>query len=196
MIGKHVDNFPVSVTDFSIQKNQTVISILNFVKNKLPQFAKEFKQVDSGLYWEDDITQELLSFFSDQARTENFLFRFHEKKGVDVTIHASPHQIASKPIFMIEAKRLDKTHYDYVNNPNGGIERLKREQEDFDFDLNQAAILGYIQDHNKEYWLPKINSWIDTNIQKETDIVWSKQDKLKENDPISDYISKLAISLF
>jgi len=190
MIGKEAKHIAPIINDFSIQKNQTVVSILNFVKNKLPQFAEEFKQAESGLYKEDDITQELLSFFDDHARSENFLFRFHEKKGIDITILASPHQIASKPIFMIEAKRLEKTHYDYVNIPNGGIERLKREQEGFDYNLNQAAILGYIQDHDKSYWFSKINKWIDANIEKETDIVWSKQDKLTSNEPVSDYFSK------
>ncbi|TRX71716.1 hypothetical protein [Carboxylicivirga sp. M1479] len=190
MIGKEVKHNAPIINDFSIPANQTIVSILNFIKNKAPLFAKSFKATKSNICYEDDITQELLSFFSDHARKENFLFRFHEKKGIDITIHVSPYQVASKPIFMIEAKRLEKAHYDYVNNPNGGIERLKREQDGFDHALNHAAILGYIQDHDRNYWLSKINKWIDLNIQKETDIVWSEQDKLVSNLPQSDYISK------
>ncbi len=189
MIGKDLKNSAPNINDFSIPANQTIISILNFIKNKAPLFAKDFRAANSKLYKEDDITQELLSFFTDHARNENFLFRFHEKKGIDITIHVSPYQIASKPIFMIEAKRLEKTHRDYVNNPNGGIERLKREQEGFNHELNHSAILGYIQDHDSNYWFSKINNWIELNIQKETDIIWSKQDKLNRNSPQSDYIS-------
>lgn len=105
-------------------------------------------------------------------------------------------------IFMIEAKRLSKKHRDYVSGRTGGIERIKNEQDDFGLHLNAGAMVGYIQEENREYWLNKINARIDDLINKETDIIWQESDKLVPEKNLSDYKSihsrksKEAITLY
>jgi hypothetical protein len=51
-------------------------------------------------------------------------------------------------------------------------------------------MIGYIQEGNNEYWLQKINSWIDESIKNDTDISWNEEDKLVAENNISHYISK------
>ncbi|MCW3806085.1 hypothetical protein [Plebeiibacterium marinum] len=173
-----------------MEKNQTVHRILLFIKNTLPEFETIFKNSNVNFRLEDDISKELLRFFNDKSRSKNLLFQFNEKKGVDFTVFlAHPFIMGASSIFMIEAKRLSKKHYDYVSGGTGGIERIKREQEQFGKHLNQGAMIGYIQDYNASYWNTRINSWISDLIAKDTDIEWNEQDKLIPNTELSDFTS-------
>lgn len=175
--------------EFSIPENRTVQRILVFLKKSLTDFESAFNDSDLILHKEDDISDNLCLYFNDKAKEENLIFHFNAKVGVDFTIYVSPFILGAQSVFMIEAKRLSKDHYDYVKNPNGGIERFKREQGGFGKHLSQSAMIGYIQQENKEYWLTKINHWIQALIESETDIVWNKGDRLFSNYPVSDFIS-------
>ena len=189
MIGNQINNQPPKIKEFSLTENHTVNCILVFVKDTLPEFGSLLKQSNIKIHLEDDISKELSRFFNDKARVQNLFFQFNEKKGVDFTIFVNPYKLGVSSIFMIEAKRLSKKRRDYVYGVTGGIERIKREQDDFGTHLNNGAMIGYIQDENQEYWLMKINSWIDNLIHQETDIVWKEEDKLIINDQLSDFIS-------
>lgn len=175
--------------EFSIPENSTDQRILVFLKSSLIEFENEFKTVQLQIHREDDISGQLALFFQSRAMNENLLFDFNPKVGVDFGIHISPLQLGAKPIFIVEAKRLSKSHKDYVKNPNGGIERFKREQDGFGKHLNQSAMIGYIQQEKKEYWETRINGWINELIETETDIVWDNEDKLIPNYPVSDFVS-------
>lgn len=203
MIGNQSHNHSVKVNDFSFIQNQTVHRIVIFIKKTLPEFQTLFTTSDSIFYKEDDISKELLRFFNNKSRSENLLFQFNEKKGVDFTVFlAHPFCMGVSSIFMVEAKRLSKDHRDYVSGRTGGIERIKKEQDEFGTHLNTGAMIAYIQDHNIEYWEDRINSWINDLIAKDTDIEWNKQDKLVANNELSDFtsvhkrISKDRITLF
>ena len=203
MIGNQSHNHTEKVSDFSLEKNQTVNRILIFIKNILPEFECLFKSADCKFCLEDDISKELLRFFNDRSRSENLLFQFNEKKGVDFTVFlAHPFLMGAKSIFMVEAKRLSKDHRDYVSGRTGGIERIKREQDGFGMHLNTGAMIAYIQDHNIEYWEDRINSWVDDLIAKSTDIEWNEEDKLVANNKLSNYtpihkrVSKENITLY
>ncbi|OFX58258.1 MAG: hypothetical protein A2066_02505 [Bacteroidetes bacterium GWB2_41_8] len=175
--------------EFSIQENSTVQRILVFLKSSLIEFENEFKTAQPHIHREDDISGQLALHFQAKAKNMNWLFDFNPKVGVDFGIHISPMQLGAKPIFIVEAKRLSKSHKDYVKNPNGGIERFKREQDGFGKHLMQSAMIGYIQQENRVYWESKINGWIEEQIESETDIVWSSEDKLNHNQQVSDFIS-------
>ncbi len=202
MIGNQSNNHSVPISDFSFEQNQTVNRILIFIKNSLPEFQSVFVNSNSNFRIEDDISKELFRYFNDKSRSENLLIHFNEKKGIDFTVFAQPFVMGAPPIFMIEAKRLSKKHYDYVSGRTGGIERIKREQEEFGSHLNNGAMIAYIQDHDTVYWEDRINTWIDDLIHKETDIEWNEQDKLVVNNGFSDFISthkrvsKAQITLF
>ena len=202
MIGKYSHNQSVIVKEFSLPENQTIQKVLSFIRYTLPQFESDFKVAHLTIYKEDDISKELSRYFNDKARTQNLLFHFNEKKGVDFTIYVTPYNIGASSLSMIECKRLSKKHYDYVTGDTGGIERFKREQDDFGKHLNQGVMIGYIQDMNHEYWHTKVNNWIEDLIVKETDIVWEQNDKLIVNDEISNFksfhdrVSEKPITLF
>lgn len=202
MIGNQSYNHSVQVSDFSFVKNHTVNRILIFIKNTLPEFETLSKTADCKFRLEDDVSKELFRFFYDKARSENLLFQFNEKKGVDFTVYINPFMMGAKSIFMIEAKRLSKSHYDYVSGRTGGIERIKREQDEFGKHLNHGAMIAYIQDNNIEFWEKRVNSWINDLITKDTDIEWNEQDKLVVNNKLSDFtsihkrVSKDKITLF
>lgn len=190
MIGKQTHNHSLIVQEFSLEKNQTVKRILVFIKSNLPEFENLFHQSQLNIKLEDEISKELLRFFNDKARIENLLFQFNEKKGVDFTVFlAYPFTMGASSIFMIEAKRLDKDKRDYVFGRTGGIERIKREQDEFGKHLNYGAMLGYIQIEDRLFWENRINSWIDDLINEETDLIWISDDKLKANTKQADYSS-------
>lgn len=185
---KHIN--ALATAEFTLPNNHTVNRVLVFIKEELPEFETICKQSNIPIHKEDDISKELSRYFNDKARSQNLFFQFNEKKGVDFTIYVTPYVMGVLPLFMIEAKRLSKKHRDYVFGPTGGMERIKREQEDFGNHLTQAAMIGYIQDENQEFWRNKINGWIDDLIKKETDIDWIEEDKIIPNDEISNFISR------
>ena len=190
MISKQLHNHSMLGQEFSLQKNQTVKRILLFIKNHLPEFENLFRQSQLDIKLEDEISKELLRFFNDKARIDNLLFQFNEKKGVDFTVFlAHPFTMGASSIFMIEAKRLEKTKRDYVAGRTGGIERIKREQDEFGKHLSSGAMLGYIQSENRLFWENRINSWIDDLINKETDLIWNSNDKLHTDTKLAEYSS-------
>lgn len=189
MLSEQLNTTEQANREFSIPENFTVQRILVFLKSSLIEFEHAFNTAQLQIHREDDISDLLCPFFNDRARTEKLIFQFNAKVGVDFTIFVSPFILGAKSVFMIEAKRLSKDHYDYVKNPNGGIERFKREQDGFGKHLNQSAMIGYIQEETKEYWTTKVNRWIEDLIKTETDIVWNKEDELAPNSEVSDFIS-------
>jgi len=189
MLREQLNTTEQAKREFSIPENFTVQRILVFLKSSLIEFENEFKTAQLHIHREDEISGQLALFFQSRAMNENLLFDFNPKVGVDFGIHISPMQLGAKPIFIVEAKRLSKSHKDYVKNPNGGIERFKREQYGFGKHLNQSAMIGYIQQENKAYWETRINSWIEELIESDTDIIWNNNDKLIPNSPISDFVS-------
>lgn len=189
MLREQLNTTEQAKREFSIQENSTVQRILVFLKSSLIEFENEFKTAQLQIHREDDISGQLALFFQSRAMNGNLLFDFNPKVGVDFGIHIYPLQLGAKPIFIVEAKRLSKSHKDYVKNPNGGIERFKREQSGFGKHLNQSAMIGYIQEELYQYWESKINTWIDGLIYAETDILWEKEDNLIPNSDVSDFIS-------
>lgn len=189
MLREQLDITQQAKREFSIPENCTVQRILVFMKSSLVEFENEFKTAQPHIHREDDISGQLALHFQAKAKNMNWLFDFNPKVGVDFGIHISPMQLGAKPIFIVEAKRLSKSHKDYVKNPNGGIERFKREQDGFGKHLIQSAMIGYIQQENKVYWETKINSWVEELIKSETDVVWNESDKLIQNNSVSDFIS-------
>jgi len=84
--------------------------------------------------------------------------------------------------FEIECKRLptpgSNRKKEYVIGklkPCGGIQRFKMSIHGKN--LKNAAIIGYIQKEDAEYWNLKINEWIDELIVS-TPTIWKKEDKL------------------
>lgn len=190
MIKSQSNIHPQIVPDFSLPEHQTVKRILLFLRDVLPHFEHDFKAQKTRIHLEDDISEQLLLYFQIKAKDENLLFSFNAKKGVDFRIQVAPFKLGADPIFVIEAKRLSKKHYDYVKGGTGGIERFKRECFGFGKHLSTSAMIGYIQELNQEYWVQKINSWIEEATLNDKDIIWTEEDKLIAENNLSHYISK------
>jgi len=187
-------NFP------QLPSSQTILFILSFLEHWLPVFCTAYISSQNSSHLEDEISEELFFFLEAKAKLTDLLIRFDAKKGVDFLIRVHPPIINSKTIFVIEAKRLSKRHYDYVHNKyvpkyksTGGIERFKREHDGFDQYLAISAMLGYVQENTFTDWHYKINTWIESLIEQDDisdDIHWEQQDLLKEFSPSTSQMAR------
>lgn len=195
MIRSNVSRTPVADVEISsLPPDKTTKAILAFLETWFPVFRKEYIDAASSLL-EDDISRELHAFLQNKAK--NYIFRFNEKKGVDLQILVTPYVLWAKPVFMIEAKRLPPTNTkDYVQGRTGGIERFKREQEGFILEKNHCAMVAYIQKNAFTYWFDQINQWLAeliANNHDYADFDWEESDKLaaisSSTDDVARYVS-------
>lgn len=184
MIRSNLTKSPVSSVKISyLPPDQTVTAVLAFLEKWFPDFREEYMNTMSSLL-EDDISKSLHLFLQAKAKSNNFLFHFGGRKGVDFTIWIEPHILSAKPVFVIEAKRLPPTNpKDYVQGRTGGVERFKREQEGFSFERTHCAMVAYVQQNTFSHWYEQINHWIAQLIegsQEYNEINWEDSDKLVE----------------
>jgi hypothetical protein len=165
---------------FPLKLGQHQTAIIEFLRDTLPEVANSLLRNRTSklpTLDEDDITREISNLLNDRLRpsARSYLFRFEAKTGPDILMFASPYEPFSKPLLLIEAKRLPPTsNRDYVRT---GIGRFKTEDHGKDHD--SAAMLGYIQARSFEYWHNTINEWIDDLIADPTQVPpWEINDKL------------------
>ena len=164
---------------YSLESGRHRKSILSFIRENIVDvscilLAKA--NINISTLYEDDISREITNLLNDKLRElSGYLFRFEAKSGPDILIFASPYIAFSEPLFFIEAKRLPPTSSrDYVNS---GIGRFKNKEHGKNHDI--AAMLGYVQKEDFNYWYGKVNSWIDDLIANPNDFIgWSEQDKI------------------
>jgi hypothetical protein len=190
MIKDQINNQPQILPEFSLPEHQTIKRILLFLKNVLPEFERDFQTQRPELRLEDDISEQLLYYFQAKSKEENLLFSFNAKKGVDFKIQIAPPKLGAASIFIIEAKRFSRLHYDYVKGDTGGMERFKRECEGFGKHLSFGAMIGYVKDNAFEYWEQRINHWVDELINNSTDIEWNAEDKIIADNNFAHYKSR------
>ncbi|WP_080905199.1 hypothetical protein [Parabacteroides sp. Marseille-P3160] len=190
-------------------------NLFGFIECSLPDFTplsktNKGKQVDE----EDDITEDLVSFFEDKIETlnldENKTFKFtnQSKQGrnkTDIGVRLGRKYLASnRPLCCwIEAKRLptpdsgrtrDEREYVFVDKTknkfkgNGGIQRFKEGKHAST--LPFSIMIGYIQSDDASYWIEQINGWI-INLVNELPAFWNTNDCLREqiSDKCNRYVS-------
>ncbi|VAW30046.1 hypothetical protein MNBD_CHLOROFLEXI01-2937 [hydrothermal vent metagenome] len=210
MIRGNISHLPVADVEISsLLPDQMTRAILNFLELWLPAFRAEYLTQFSTLLLEDKkeakredgISKFLLQYLLAQAKETNLSLQFNEKKGVDFFIFIGLPRLHSKPIFVIEAKRLpssnDGKQYVVGTDRADGIERFKCEQEGFIFDKNHCAMVAYVQRQTFEYWFERINRWLIELIADNENydgFDWEKSDKLvkiaSNSDDVARYISK------
>lgn len=186
-----------SVSDINISSlpsDQTTRAILAFLEEWFPIFREEYvAKMPSEQEWEDGISQRLNLFLQVKAKSNNFLFQFNGRKGVDFSIVIELPDLWAKPVFVIEAKRLPPTNpRDYVQGPTGGIERFKREKDGFSFERNQCAMVAYVQRKTFYHWFGQINNWLTDLIedkQEHEEIIWEESEKLVEIPPVANHVA-------
>jgi len=164
---------------YSLESSHHQKSILSFIRENIVDVLSTLSgkaNINLSILCEDDISREITNLLNDKLRElSGYLFRFEAKSGPDILIFASPYIVFSEPLFFIEAKRLPPTSSrDYVNS---GIGRFKNKDHGKNHDI--AAMLGYVQKEDFNYWHSEVNSWIDDLIDSSGDNVrWSEQDKI------------------
>ena len=164
---------------YSLESGHHRKSILFFIRENIVDVSSILLgkvNINISTLCEDDISREITNLLNDKLRElSGYLFRFEAKSGPDILIFASPYIVFSKPLFFIEAKRLPPTKpRDYVKS---GIGRFKNKEHGKNHDI--AAMLGYVQKEDFNYWYGKVNSWIDDLIANPNDCIgWSEQDKI------------------
>ena len=164
---------------YSLESGHHRKSILSFIRENIVDVSSILlgkANINISTLYEDDISREITNLLNDKLRElSGYLFRFEAKSGPDILMFVSPYIAFSEPLFFIEAKRLPPTSSrDYVNS---GIGRFKNKEHGKNHDI--AAMLGYVQKEDFNYWHDKINSWIDDLIANPNDFIgWSEQDKI------------------
>lgn len=188
-------------------KDTSISMVVAFVERHLIEFSREYS--GSAITNEKGLTQELCIFLTTSANRENYPFWFKndymedtergDSPSVDMGVISKKEEgvvIDSKcfsnreTFFSMEAKRLGKIpkarKREYligrIENGKykecGGVERFKKEIHGKG--LQYAAMIGYVQEYDFNYWHHSINSWIDELITGKTDtsIKWTGKDKL------------------
>jgi hypothetical protein len=186
MLGNNFKQYQGNI-QFSIDK-KAVESLLAFLSDNIPDFPAFLKSNTSRKLNEDRISGKLEIFLQRHARSDNsiFMFQFQTplegKRSTDLSvIYAAPYS-TTEPFFIIEAKRLptpgNGRDREYVQGDLGAMERFKRGHHGKN--LEQSAILGYVEKEDHDHWHKQICSWITDLINANTDtsIVWDKNDLL------------------
>jgi len=183
-----------------LPRETTIKAVISFIVKCLPLWASDPKRPQDTS--ENKLNPSLCDFLDVKARINFPLIRFHHeqpqkgRRQVDLSIKASE-ELGIKvsgceysiyePFFVIEGKRLPapaKTRErEYVTGEEdkitGGIQRFKTGDHGSTFDT--AAVIGYVQKNNFEYWLNTINEWI-ANLSKNSTrkgISWGNDDMLE-----------------
>ena len=180
----------------------SVLQVLMFLERHLEEYPH--RESISSISNEKGLTRELCMLLHEHAKKEHFPFVFEKEymenpqKGNSPQVDIGVINIDSicygnrKSFFSIETKRLGKIPKTRENEylvgrmekgtykECGGVERFKNEIHGKG--LKYAAIIGYVQVHDFDYWHKTINSRIDALIAGTitTSAAWDENDKLLE----------------
>ncbi len=181
------------------QSNAQFNCVIELVQRSLHPFAES--AMHGGIFSENGLNSLLSLYISKTARQGNLPYIVQHQSIEDLTrgdspapdigIHLDIDDAASPPpkITVFEGKRLTKglgakRHREYVfgyekkgkHVPCGGIERFKRSIHGQN--LNQAGIIGYIQEETPPYWHGQINFWISELSLQQTTPKWTEEERL------------------
>lgn len=177
--------------------NTLFYKVVQFLKAHLPQFAESL--LTTNIVNENGLNSRLSRFITNAADQEIFFAEREsmedESRGdspatdIGIYLKVDDCSIDAPQITALEGKRLTKSlgahrRREYVcgyekkgkHVPCGGIERFKMSIHGRE--LNQAGMIGYIQEETPSYWHGQINSWIsELSLQQETP-KWSEKEHL------------------
>lgn len=190
-------------------KNAQFNKVIEFVKTIIPKFA-DFAMQDKSKN-ENALNSKLTRFINNAAESffANRESMEDEARGnspaADIGIYLKVDDIGIDPplITVFEGKRLSiklpkKRHQEYVigheekkkHVPCGGIERFKLGKHGSR--LNNAGMIGYIQDGTAEIWHEKVNTWVCGLCNKTVETKWSEEERLtpkQKNGKVAEYTS-------
>lgn len=198
---KHINLLEVARHLHGPNQGQLIESIIELFYEVTDEFKSRFSHIDN----EKGLTQKIICLLNKKACNNNIGYYFHQEfieepnrggsQQVDIgTVYTqinSSGYADDESFFSIEAKRLNinlptirKEEYvvgrddgkSYVFS--GGIERFKMGLHGKN--LEQSAILGFIQTNNFEYWKEKVNDIINEQIDNPNiiNLEWEEADKI------------------
>lgn len=180
----------------ALPENLALESIVSFLRKQLafwitdPDTPKREAEIR--------LNESLCGFLSIQSRKELPLCHFmHEasqrgRRRIDFAAKPVQHILVeghiytkNDPIFVIEGKRLPtpgkEREHEYLTGWDGkitgGVQRFKHGEHGGN--LDEAAIIGYVQSNSFHYWFETINSWIDELILSDQYLEWRESEKLR-----------------
>lgn len=196
MLADSSQNISSGMLTAGIEPESSIKSVIEFIELHFAGFSHKVKGELSTS--EKSLTDRLCKYLNRNASAYPFFFQ-HENvenhtSGIspqtDIGTLSNNEQLTigdrsygeNDSFFSIEAKRLptpgQNREREYVighDKPSGGIERFKKRIHGKN--LKYAAVIGYIQKENADYWFLQINDWIGeliTSVPEE----WNENDKL------------------
>jgi hypothetical protein len=165
-----------SIIASGIALNTLVNETLDFIHRQLPNWRDDPERPEEES--EETLNGNLCDFLNYRARHDYPMAAFrHEelqasRRKVDLSVKTDRPIIASTrtftkydPYLVVEGKRLPapakKREMEYVTgraDVTGGIQRFKLGLHGAS--VETAAIVGYVQDEDTDFWLVRINGWI------------------------------------
>ena len=185
--------------------------VVEFLKTHLPQFVKFV--LNANIENENGLNSRLSRFITNAATQEIFFADREsmedETRGTspaaDIGIYLNVKDLRIDPplITVLEGKRLtiklpNKRRREYVIGREeggkhihcGGIERFKLAIHGGK--LNNAGMIGYLQDGTPDSWREKVNTWICDLCSQPFDPAWSEREQLtpqKTDGRVTEYSS-------
>lgn len=198
MLADRIENIGSGELSEGVEIDGSIKAVVEFIEIHFPTFSEKVKGEITAS--EKALTDKLCKYFNRQVGSYPFHFKpenveDHESgksPQTDIGTISNKEQIVVNDtqygewdsFFSIEAKRLPTPGHnrekEYVighKKVNGGIERFKKRKHGKR--LKYAAIIGYVQNENFDYWFLTINDWIEELI-KTSKGEWIADDKLRK----------------
>ncbi|MEQ6122034.1 hypothetical protein [Reichenbachiella sp. MALMAid0571] len=198
MLADRIENIGNGELSEGVEIDASIKAVIEFIETHFSGFSEKVKGEITAS--EKAITDKLCKYFNRVAGS--YPFYFHHENVEDHSSGISPQidigtlsreeQITVgdrnydefDSFFSIEAKRLptpgQNREKEYVighDKPTGGIERFKKGIHGKG--LRYAAIIGYVQKEDFDFWFLQINDWIE-ELVKSSNGDWLTQDKLRK----------------
>ncbi len=173
--------------------NPVISKLLSFIDDNLPDFIKCFPYDKTNIsrMGEDVLTEALVFFLVNRARTENFSFMQQPtqegRRKVDIGIFLFGNNL--NYIFCIEAKFLHPSPFDYVTGEYAAIKRFKANEHGLNNSIEkkprpQNGIVAYMKSDTFKDHLIRINEKIkelsDNHSQKTDNFGLDKSEQLEK----------------
>ncbi|WP_066833870.1 hypothetical protein [Rufibacter ruber] len=205
MLAEDIENISNGMLSYGIETDASIQAVVEFIETNFQDFSDKIKgEITAN---EKSLTDKLCKYFNRKAGS--YPFYFHHENVEDHSTGKSPQTDIGTlsrdehiavgdrnydefdSFFSIEAKRLptpgqnrEKEYLIGSERPNGGIERFKKGIHGKN--LKYAAIIGYVQKKDFDFWFLQINDWIEELVQSSNE-EWKIEEKLRKS---AGYVNK------
>ena len=208
MLADRIENIGNGELSEGVEIDASIKAVIEFIETHFSGFSEKIKGEITAS--EKALTDKLCKYFNRLAGSYPFYFHHENVEDpssgksaqTDMGTLSRDEQITVgdknydefDSFFSIEAKRLPTPGHnrerEYVighQKPKGAIERFKKGIHGEN--LNYAAVIGYVQNEDFDYWFLKVNGWIEELI-KASPTAWMADDKLRKMAESNDQLTK------